>query len=110
MDVDFSNPTVKIIESGTDVPSSLNSFSIDGAGAATAYWVIQNQAGIAHPIHLHLHDFNIIAQGTGTFDATTTTLNWATPARRDVAMLPANGYLFIAFKVLSYRDDVVNYG
>lgn len=54
-----------------------------------------------HPIHLHGHDFYIIAQDTGTYDADTTTLNLVNPPRRDVAMLPGSGFLVIAF----YTDN-----
>ncbi|KAH7093948.1 laccase [Auriculariales sp. MPI-PUGE-AT-0066] len=98
MSVDFSNPTVSILENNQTVPPSLNSFFIDGAGGSTVYWVIQNQGGGAHPIHLHLHDFNVIASGAGTFNPQTSPQNWVSPPRRDVAMLPGSGYLFIAFK------------
>ncbi|KAH7099823.1 laccase [Auriculariales sp. MPI-PUGE-AT-0066] len=97
MSVDFGNPSILQLSNSETFSAELNSFTIESA-AETAYWVIVNESPIAHPIHLHLHDFNIIAQGTGTFDASTTALNFDTPPRRDVAMLPASGYLFIAFK------------
>lgn len=63
------------------------------------YWVIQDTSGIGitHPIHLHGHDFYVLAQETGTFDASTTTLNLNNPPRRDVASLPGNGFLVLAF-------------
>ena len=54
--------------------------------------------GITHPIHLHGHDFWIIAQSTGIFDLATADLNLVNPPRRDVATLPGNGYLAMAFK------------
>lgn len=54
----------------------------------------------AHPIHLHGHDFAILAQSNKTFpgweNVKNLTLN--NPPRRDVALLPSNGYLIIAFK------------
>ncbi|KAJ5663179.1 Cupredoxin [Penicillium longicatenatum] len=49
----------------------------------------------AHPIHLHGHDFYILAQGNGTFNGITNTIN---PPRRDTALLHNHGYLIIAFK------------
>ncbi|KAF8241757.1 hypothetical protein K440DRAFT_608195 [Wilcoxina mikolae CBS 423.85] len=54
----------------------------------------------AHPIHLHGHDFAILAQGTGEWDSLDPkpVLSLNNPARRDVALLPATGYLVIAFK------------
>ena len=54
----------------------------------------------AHPIHLHGHDFVILGQGSTTYDVATTpkTFNYNNPPRRDVALLPQNGYLAIAFR------------
>ncbi|KAH7100123.1 laccase [Auriculariales sp. MPI-PUGE-AT-0066] len=98
MAVNLSYPTVAQLSNGDSLSQSLNSFYIDGSGEITAYWLLQNLGPIAHPIHLHLHDFNIIAQGSGTFNVSSTTLNWDNPPRRDVAQLPAGGYLLIAFK------------
>lgn len=54
---------------------------------------------IYHPIHLHGHDYWIIGQDTGIFDLETSSLNLVNPPRRDVASLPSNGYLAIAFKL-----------
>jgi hypothetical protein len=55
--------------------------------------------GGAHPIHLHGHDFAIISQGSKRFDpANPPKFNLENPPRRDVAMLPGNGHLVIAFK------------
>ena len=51
-----------------------------------------------HPIHLHGHDFWVLAQEVGTFNIATTKLNLSNPPRRDVAILPGNGFLAIAFK------------
>lgn len=63
------------------------------------YWIIQDDSGIGinHPIHLHGHDFFILAQDTGIWDDTVT-LNTDNPPRRDVATLPANGYLVLAWQ------------
>ncbi|KAE8355939.1 Cupredoxin [Aspergillus coremiiformis] len=61
-----------------------------------AIFIITTSRAIPHPIHLHGHDFYILAQGAGTF-STNTTLKTHNPPRRDVALLPAKGYLVIAF-------------
>jgi hypothetical protein len=53
-----------------------------------------------HPIHLHGHDFFILAQQNNTaFDGTTNSFNLQNPERRDVAVLPVSGYLAIAFQL-----------
>jgi hypothetical protein len=61
------------------------------------YVIIQTSIPVPHPIHLHGHDFYVLAQATGTFDDTVT-LNLANPPRRDVALLPLSGYLVLAFQ------------
>jgi FtsP/CotA-like multicopper oxidase with cupredoxin domain len=60
------------------------------------YFIISTTNTVPHPIHLHGHDFYVLAQGTGTYNSTTT-LSMTNPPRRDVAMLPSAGYLVIAF-------------
>ncbi|KAH7390703.1 Cupredoxin [Pyrenochaeta sp. MPI-SDFR-AT-0127] len=61
------------------------------------YWVIDTALPVPHPIHLHGHDFYILAQeASATFDDSVE-LNLKNPPRRDVATLPASGYLVIAF-------------
>lgn len=54
---------------------------------------------LSHPIHLHGHDFWILAQDVGIYLPGLTKFNTTNPARRDVATLPGNGYLAIAFKL-----------
>jgi FtsP/CotA-like multicopper oxidase with cupredoxin domain len=55
---------------------------------------------VAHPIHLHGHDFVILASSNTTLDPKNLPKpNLDNPTRRDVAMLPKGGYLWIAFIV-----------
>jgi hypothetical protein len=65
-----------------------------------SFWIIQAVAGavvsVPHPIHLHGHDFYLLGTGSGTF-SDPTALKYSNPIRRDVAMLPANGWLVIGF-------------
>ena len=51
----------------------------------------------AHPIHLHGHDFVILAQENSTFTGVQN-FTFNNPPRRDVALLYAGGYLALAFK------------
>lgn len=54
----------------------------------------------AHPIHLHGHDFVILAQEDAQWDGKTIPPNdTKNPPRRDVALLYAGGYLALAFKL-----------
>jgi hypothetical protein len=49
-------------------------------------------------MHLHGHDFAVLAQTENAYDATNFTLNINNPPRRDVVLLPAKGHVIIAFK------------
>lgn len=59
------------------------------------YLLIDTDRAISHPIHLHGHDFFILAQG---FLPWNNAINISNPPRRDTALLPRNGYLLIAFQ------------
>jgi FtsP/CotA-like multicopper oxidase with cupredoxin domain len=63
-----------------------------------AYVVVESTLGIPHPIHLHGHDFMVLAQNTGTYNSSNSSLSLVNPPRRDVAILPAQGYLVLAFQ------------
>ncbi|KUJ20827.1 putative extracellular dihydrogeodin oxidase/laccase [Mollisia scopiformis] len=65
------------------------------------YFIIQTTNAQPHPLHLHGHDFWVIGQGTGTYDSATANLTLVNTPRRDVALLPGDGYLVIAF----YTDN-----
>ncbi|KUJ11561.1 laccase 2 [Mollisia scopiformis] len=51
----------------------------------------------SHPMHLHGHDYYVLAQGSGNF-TNLGELNLVNPPRRDVATLPSNGHMVMAFK------------
>ncbi|KAM0554812.1 hypothetical protein ACHAPJ_006545 [Fusarium lateritium] len=55
---------------------------------------------VAHPLHLHGHDFALLAQGDNydDFKRGNVTLKFDNPPRRDTALLPAGGYLVVAFR------------
>ncbi|KAJ9654059.1 laccase, multicopper oxidase, benzenediol:oxygen oxidorectuctase [Neophaeococcomyces mojaviensis] len=96
----WNKPTLEYVREGnTSYPRDMNLIELSTANA-WSFWVIQAVPNLApaqpHPIHLHGHDFYVLGAGTGTYD-NSQTLNYGNPPRRDVAMLPANGYLVLAF-------------
>ncbi|KAK4220959.1 multicopper oxidase-domain-containing protein [Podospora fimiseda] len=101
--LDWGNPTLEKIFAGEDIfPTEYNVVSVEPSGSGLPEWqvlVIQDASmiGISHPIHLHGHDFWVLAQETGMFNGSTSGFNTANPSRRDTATLPDNGYLAIAF-------------
>lgn len=48
---------------------------------------------------MHGHDFYVVGQSSGAFDGDLTALNTTNPPRRDVALLPGNGYIALAFQL-----------
>jgi len=104
---EWDHPTLlSITENGT-VPTYSGSLAIEVPNLGEwVYVVIQSPIPVPHPIHLHGHDFYVLAQGTGLYSSSTA-LNLANPTRRDTAMMPSQpsrglgGYLVIAF----YTDN-----
>ena len=105
--LNFSNPTILDLHNS----SFNNQYAVisEDYNHGFVYLIItaQNTTGdnktlvaAAHPIHLHGHDFVILGQNSTTYSVTETpkTFNYINPPRRDVALLPQNGYLAIAFK------------
>lgn len=112
--IDWREPSLKLlaIDENHDFPAHTAPIFLDYETGEWVYFLIINNFGnttdatprtsvpvVTHPIHLHGHDFVILAQSNTTFNSSALTPNLDNPARRDVAMLPANGYLFIAFQV-----------
>ncbi|KAL8709877.1 MAG: hypothetical protein Q9220_005493 [cf. Caloplaca sp. 1 TL-2023] len=54
----------------------------------------------AHPIHLHGHDFVLLHQSNTPYSSQSLSQNLKldNPPRRDVVLLPTNGYVVIAFR------------
>lgn len=98
MYLDWSNPTLLQVDDGvTNFATQENVYEVTEAGSWT-YVVLEQSVAAAHPIHFHGHDFYVLAQGTGTYASSNTTLQTTNPPRRDVAMLNPEGFLVIAFK------------
>jgi FtsP/CotA-like multicopper oxidase with cupredoxin domain len=96
MGIDWTKPTLQYVENGTyTLPADDNGLVINGANNWT-YWLIQNDTPLPHPIHLHGHDFFVLATGSGS--GTNAALSVTNPIRRDTHTAPANGYTVIAFK------------
>ena len=103
--VDWSMPLLSYAYTGnTSYPSRANLISLPSENQ-WYFWIVQQVQGTAvfsvpHPIHLHGHDFFVLGTGEGTFSVAENSagLNYNNPTRRDTAMLPANGWLVLAFE------------
>lgn len=112
--LDWEQPSLRLISAdndttGSNFPAPRAPVLLDYDDGAWVYFLIEGNssefnalrraATVAHPIHLHGHDIVILAQGNTTFDPRTVRPNLDNPTRRDVAMLPVSGFLWIAFQV-----------
>ncbi|CEL09729.1 hypothetical protein ASPCAL12860 [Aspergillus calidoustus] len=95
MEVFWENPTLLQIANEDNVWEQ-QSAVIDLPNADEwVYLIVNTTIPVNHPIHLHGHDFFILAQGTNPWDGRLQTNN---PPRRDTAVLPGNGYLVMAWE------------
>ncbi|KAL4767505.1 multicopper oxidase-domain-containing protein [Aspergillus nidulans var. acristatus] len=95
MQVFWEDPTLLQILNGDD--SFENSSAVIELPNANewVYMIVNTTIPVSHPIHLHGHDFFVLAQGTNPWDGKYQTSN---PPRRDTAVLPGNGYLVMAWE------------
>lgn len=101
-DIDWTTPTLSYVMNGTfNLPPNDNAVTINTSG--WVYLLITNDTPLPHPIHLHGHDFWVLALGTG--DGSNAQLNLNNPIRRDTHSVAGNngtpgagGYMIIAFK------------
>ncbi|KAF9635593.1 putative laccase-1 precursor protein [Lasiodiplodia theobromae] len=101
MAIDWSYPTMQyVLDGNTSWPEEMNLVELDEADE-WYYFVLQTVQGssvnLPHPIHLHGHDFYILGSGPGVWNGNIDGLQFDNPPRRDTAMLPAGGYLILAF-------------
>ncbi|KAL9126844.1 MAG: hypothetical protein Q9217_004171 [Psora testacea] len=112
--LEFGDPTINHVKNYTWNPSEYAIITEDYTRDDWVYLIItangttnQHAAGkrrfiaLAHPIHLHGHDFVLLAQQNRPFhvdDLSNGTFKYDNPPRRDVALLPGDGYLAIGFR------------
>jgi FtsP/CotA-like multicopper oxidase with cupredoxin domain len=91
----WEDPTLlQIANNKTDYAQSSAVIDLPNADE-WVYLIVNTTIPVSHPIHLHGHDFFILAQGTNPWDGKVITDN---PPRRDTAVLPGNGYLVMAWE------------
>ncbi|KAH8432817.1 uncharacterized protein LDX57_010446 [Aspergillus melleus] len=95
MHVDWADPTLLEIYRGHHTFANSSGVVQLPRKDEWVYVVIETTLSVPHPIHLHGHDFLVLAQGSGTYDGSVMTSN---PPRRDTAMLPASGHLVVGFQ------------
>ncbi|KAI0551636.1 multicopper oxidase [Xylaria curta] len=95
---DWGEPTLeKVLTPDAVFTDAENIINLNETNTWT-YLIVESQLGLEHPFHLHGHDFFILAQVPMATFSDSSQLNLSNPPRRDVAMLPASGFLAIAFQ------------
>ncbi|KAJ0163019.1 Laccase-1 [Colletotrichum tanaceti] len=94
--VDWGHPTLEAIVDGNKTWEQEEAVVELDEANKWVYFVIETSLAVPHPIHLHGHDFWILAQGKGSYTSDVP-LKTDNPPRRDTAMLPAAGYLVMAW-------------
>lgn len=115
MKVNWNNPTLEYVKNNNvgSMPADTNRIFVPTANTWT-FWLIQNNASIPHPIHLHGHDIMIVGASPALanpqipnpnnrlrpYNHATDgpTLRGNNPVRRDTTMLPAWGWLLVAYR------------
>ncbi|KXJ94871.1 Cupredoxin [Microdochium bolleyi] len=122
--LDWSQPSLSLVKVAYDkawrrpkFPTGYEPVYLEYPRDSWVYWLIEGkfqesidnstrkiyktQAPVAHPMHIHGHDFVILAQSDSEFNGTVeiSEETFVNPARRDVALLPVNGYLLVAFQI-----------
>lgn len=91
--IDYNNPILLQSKLGNNTfTTSQNVYQYDSSTKSVRFVVINN-SGNPHPMHMHGHNMFILAEGTGSWDGSI--VNSGNPQRRDVQIVQANGYLVV---------------
>lgn len=98
---DYNAPVLLLSNAGNNSYPQDPQWNVYNFGSNSSVRIVINNNNpanppISHPMHLHGHNFFVLASGTGTWDGKTIT-NQANPQRRDVQLLPAGGYIVLQF-------------
>jgi FtsP/CotA-like multicopper oxidase with cupredoxin domain len=110
--LDWTDPTLKklVLDDDPTFPPETVPVYLDYETDTWVYFIISANYSLhditpvreltpsVHPIHLHGHDFNILAQGKGIFPPDVVP-NLENPARRDVIDIDIGGWAWIAFQI-----------
>lgn len=102
LQIDFNDPSLLGLADGlSDFTDSENVYVSTAPSGTWLYLIVQDLTVVDayHPMHLHGHDFYILAQGNGLFVPGLVKLNLKNPPRRDTATSSGNGYLVLGVKM-----------
>ena len=109
--INYNDPVLLDAYNGqTTFPEDRKVYNLGSNSSALIYLI--NTTPIAHPMHLHGHNFWVIDSGVGAWDGNTVrAANTANPIRRDVQIVepgrinPADGTITPGYIVIGYETN-----
>ncbi|MCJ1332771.1 hypothetical protein MMC10_009465 [Thelotrema lepadinum] len=107
--VDYNDPLLLDAYNGqTTFDAQRNVYNFDGYSSVLLYVI--NTTPIAHPMHLHGHNFWAISSGVGEWDGSTVAANPSNPNRRDVitvepGKIQTTGEITPGYVVIGYETN-----
>lgn len=96
---DYNSPLLLLAKTGnTSFPDHPERNIYNVGTSSSVRIILNNNSPTSHPWHFHGHEVYILGAGTGRWNGQI--VNPSNPARRDVQLLPAGGYL-----VLQWNSD-----
>ncbi|KAK6390354.1 hypothetical protein LTR65_005729 [Meristemomyces frigidus] len=91
---DYNDPT--LLEANLGYTNFTRNSQVYNLGTNSTVRIVMTSVGFpaSHPMHIHGHNMQILAEGTGSWDGTTI-VNPSNPQRRDTQLVRPNGYLVI---------------
>ena len=102
--VNYDNPILLLSNMGNNSYPQHPEWNVYNFGSnSSVRLIVRNFVGAIHPMHLHGHNFFVLAQGTGDWDGRITNVN--NPQRRDVQLLPGGSSTSPGYIVLQWNQD-----
>jgi len=99
---DYNSPVLLNVSEGeTSFPEEWNVY--DFGSNTSIRLVVRNLVPSAHPMHMHGHNFYVLAEGLGAWDGTI--INPANPQRRDVQLLQPGSAAEPSYMVIQIDAD-----
>ncbi|QDS72137.1 hypothetical protein FKW77_004127 [Venturia effusa] len=95
---EWNDPTLLSVWKNQSLPTDSGALLIElPREKQWVYIIVESAIPLPHPLHLHGHDFFVLAQGRGTYSGSVP-LQLINPPRRDTVLMPAAGFVVMAFE------------
>lgn len=94
----WDDPTLLQVADGNTTWTEKQNMNVFPNAGEWVYWVFQSTTSQMHPMHIHGHDFWVLAQGNGTYEEGAVDLQLVDSPRRDTVQVQGHGYAVVAFR------------